>query len=179
MRTKPPVLTKSSARRLWAITMASALILGGSAPFGWSEPSNQTDRVHPQASAPWQDNQIIQPEQLVKLLSADKGEKPLVLCVGFSVLYQGGHIVGAKFAGPTARPQGIQALKRAVQGVPKDKSIVVYCGCCPWNRCPNVRPAFTTLQDLGFTHVKVLSIPTNFRDDWVDKGFPIEKGPEK
>jgi thiosulfate/3-mercaptopyruvate sulfurtransferase len=179
MRTKLPVWTKSSSRRPWVITMAAALMLGGSAPFCWSGPSNQTDQVRPQPSAPWQDNQIIQPEQLVKALSAAKGQKPLVFCVGFPVLFQGGHIVGAKFAGPACKPQGIQALKRAAQGLPRDKQIVVYCGCCPWKRCPNIRPAFAILHDLGFTNVKVLSIPTNFREDWVDKGFPIEKGPEK
>ena len=179
MRSKLLMLTRSSARRLWVIILTTALISGGSAPLCWSGPASQTNQVRPEPPAPWQDNQVIEPEQLVKSLSAAKGGKPLVLCVGFPVLYQGGHIVGAKFAGPAAKPEGIQALKRAVQGLPRDAQIVVYCGCCPWERCPNVRPAFSTLQDLGFTNVKVLSIPTNFREDWIARGFPIEKGPEK
>jgi thiosulfate/3-mercaptopyruvate sulfurtransferase len=179
MRSIVPVSTRSSARQLWVILMTTALISAGSAPYCWSGPSSQTNQVRPQPPAPWQDHQVIEPEQLVKSLSAAKGGKPLVLCVGFPVLYQGGHIVGAKFAGPAARPAGIQALKRAVQGLPRDAQIVVYCGCCPWQRCPNVRPAFSTLQDLGFTNVKVLSLPTNFREDWIARGFPIEKGPEK
>lgn len=178
MRTKLPALTRPSACRLCVIIMATAVIFGGSAPFCCSAPFNRTDQVHSQPSVPWRDNQVIQPKQLVKSLSAAKGEKPLVLCVGFAVLYQGGHIVGAKFAGPAMRPEGIQALKRAVQGLPKDKKIVVYCGCCPWTRCPNVRPAFRTLEGLGFTNVKVLSVPTNFHEDWIAEGFPIQKGPE-
>ena len=179
MRPKLPVLTRCSARRLRVILMSAALISGGSAPLCWSGPANPTNQVRPAPPVPWRDNQVIEPEQLVKSLAAAKGGKPLVLCVGFPVLYQGGHIVGAKFAGPAAKPEGIQALKRAVQGLSRDARIVVYCGCCPWERCPNVRPAFSTLQDLGFTNVKVLSIPTNFREDWIAKGFPIEKGPGK
>lgn len=175
MRRKSPVSATCSVGWLWMTTIATALILGASAPFCWSTQSNQTD----QPSNPWHNNQVIQPKQLAKILSAANGEKPLVICVGFPVLYQGGHIVGAAFAGPARSPEGIQALKHAVKALPKDKPIVVYCGCCPWNRCPNIRPAFRTLQDLGFTHLKVLSIPTNFHKDWVDQGFPIAKGPEK
>ncbi len=60
--------------------------------------------------------------------------------------------------------------------LPKDKQIVLYCGCCPWNRCPNVGPAYKRLHDLGFTNVKVLYIANNFGDDWVNKGYPAVKG---
>lgn len=179
MRTRLPRLARASALRLWVITAATAIACGGSTLRCWSGPSSQTGQVRAPSSAPWQSNQIIQPEALVKSLAPATGEKPLVICVGFPILYQGGHIVGAKFAGPACKPQGIQALKQVVQSLPKDKQIVLYCGCCPWKRCPNIRPAFRTMQELGFTNVKVLSIPTNFRKDWVDKGFPIEKGLDK
>ena len=54
--------------------------------------------------------------------------------------------------------------------------IVLYCGCCPWNRCPNVAPAFKLLRDLGFTSVKVLYMANNLGSDWVDKGYPVERG---
>src|SRR5438309_1189508 len=58
--------------------------------------------------------------------------------------------------------------------VPKDRQIVLYCGCCPWDHCPNIKPAFKLLQSMGFHQIKVLEIPTNFAQDWVDKGFPFE-----
>ena len=54
--------------------------------------------------------------------------------------------------------------------------IVLYCGCCPWGRCPNVGPAYKLLLDMGFTRVKVLYLADNFGADWVNKGFPVESG---
>src|SRR5579884_773036 len=87
--------------------------------------------------------------------------KPLVFYVGFPVLYRTNHIPGALFAGPASKPDGLEALKQAVAKLPKDADIVIYCGCCPWNHCPNVRPAFRALRDLGYTRVKVVEIPTN------------------
>jgi len=54
--------------------------------------------------------------------------------------------------------------------------IVLYCGCCPWNHCPNVKPAYDALQAMGFRNLKVLYIANNFGADWVDKGYPTAKG---
>jgi hypothetical protein len=40
--------------------------------------------------------------------------------------------------------------------------------------CPNIRPAFQTLNDLGYTNVHILDLPSNFRADWMEKGYPVE-----
>jgi len=53
---------------------------------------------------------------------------------------------------------------------------VIYCGCCPFDHCPNIRPAYTALNAMGFKKLRVLVLPTNFATDWVDKGFPMQKG---
>jgi len=53
---------------------------------------------------------------------------------------------------------------------------VIYCGCCPWSHCPNVKSADDALRAMGFIHVKVLYISNNFGADWVDKGYPVGKG---
>ena len=169
---------KPQAFRRGMITMISLLILGASAAWSWAGPARPPHSSHTSPANPWQTNQVVQPAALAKTLSADTGIRPLVLCVGFPILYQGGHIVGAQLAGPASRPAGLQALKRAVRHLPHHKHIVIYCGCCPWNRCPNIRPAFRTLRKLGFTNVQVLSLPTNFRTDWIARGFPIKKGPD-
>jgi thiosulfate/3-mercaptopyruvate sulfurtransferase len=174
-----PRLARSSARRLWLTTMATALAFGGSAPFCWGEPPDQTDQISIQSSDSWQTSQLVGPQELVKSLSAATGEKPLVICVGFPFLYQGGHIVGSKFAGPGRKPEGIQALKHEMEGLLQDKQIVLYCGCCPWKDCPNIRPAFRAVQEWGFKNARALYLPTNFRQDWIAKGFPIEKGTDK
>jgi hypothetical protein len=70
----------------------------------------------------------------------------------------------------------LQLLESKVASTPKNALIVIYCGCCPWNRCPNVGPAYARLHDLGFTNVKVLYMANNFGDDWVAKGYRVEQG---
>jgi hypothetical protein len=65
-------------------------------------------------------------------------------------------------------------LKRASANVPKNADIVIYCGCCPMDKCPNVRPAYRALKELGFTNVRVLSLPTNIHTDWDSKDYPSE-----
>ena len=121
-------------------------------------------------------SRLIQPEALVQLLKAGENEKPLILQVGSRVMFSQAHIPGSDYAGPGSQAPGIQSLENTVSAVPKDKQIVLYCGCCPWNRCPNVGPAYKRLHDLGFTNVKVLYIANNFGDDWVNKGYPAVKG---
>jgi hypothetical protein len=58
--------------------------------------------------------------------------------------------------------------------VPKDADIVLYCGCCPMVKCPNIRPAYRALREMGFQHVRVLNIATNMHEDWFGKGYPSE-----
>ena len=97
--------------------------------------------------------------------------KPLILQVGSKVLFAESHIPGAEFFGPAAPPD---ALAQRVAKLPRTTAIVLYCGCCPWERCPNIAPAFQKLQALGFTNVKVLHIAQNFGQDWAQKGYPVE-----
>ncbi|HUB31070.1 MAG TPA: rhodanese-like domain-containing protein [Terracidiphilus sp.] len=117
---------------------------------------------------------VIQPEALQASLQS--GEKPLVLQVGSHVMFTQAHIPGAQYAGPGSQPSGLQLLESRLAKTSKAQSIVLYCGCCPWNRCPNVGPAYHRLHDLGFTHVKVLYIADNFGQDWVAKGYRADKG---
>ena len=49
-------------------------------------------------------------------------------------------------------------LKEAVEKLPRDREIVIYCGCCPWDKCPNMQPAFAALREMGFTKAKALFI---------------------
>jgi thiosulfate/3-mercaptopyruvate sulfurtransferase len=119
---------------------------------------------------------LIQPEELARILQAPKGDKPLIFHVGYRVLYQQAHIPHSEYIGPASDPQGIERLRQRVQGLPRTQYIVLYCGCCPWNKCPNVDPAYKELRAMGFRNVKLLYIADNFGKDWVDKGYPVAKG---
>lgn len=114
---------------------------------------------------------LMQPAELVALL----GKKPMVICVAFPFLYRAAHIEGALYGGAGAKPEGLATLAALVKSVAKDKEIVLYCGCCPWDHCPNLEPAFNKLKSLGFTRVKAVMIPTNLHTDWITKGYPTTK----
>ena len=120
--------------------------------------------------------QLIQPAELVKLLKESGSVRPVVFQVGSFVMFQQAHIPNAGFAGPTSQKNGLILLKKFAAPLKKDQLIVIYCGCCPWGRCPNIGPAFKELHDLGFTNVKALYLANNFGDDWVSKGYPVERG---
>lgn len=118
---------------------------------------------------------LVQPDELLKVLQS-KGEKPVVLMIGFQNMYAQAHIPSAEFIGPGMEASGISRLRERAKTLDKKRSIVLYCGCCPWQHCPNVDPAFKVLRQLGFTKVKVLYIANNFGQDWMNKGYPVEKG---
>jgi hypothetical protein len=122
---------------------------------------------------PWTAADLIEPVQLADILKAGAAQ-PHILCVAFPVLYGTRHIAGAEFAGPGTKPEGIASLKQAVSQCPKTADVVLYCGCCPMVRCPNIRPAYRALKEGGFGHVRVLSLPIGFHQDWESKGYPVE-----
>ncbi len=120
--------------------------------------------------------ELLQPKELEQLLRSSGGEKPLILQVGSHVLYAEAHIPGSEYIGAAGQDAGLQALQERVKGLERSQFIILYCGCCPWTKCPNIHPAYRQLHVLGFTRVKVLYLATNFGTDWVNKGYPVAKG---
>jgi len=114
---------------------------------------------------------LIQPKELA---AVPREKAPAVLYVGPNVLYRSKHIPGSVFAGPGNTAQGLDLLKAAAEKLPRTQEIVIYCGCCPWDRCPNIKPAIEALRAMGFPKVKALYLPTGFKVDWIDKQLPVE-----
>lgn len=117
---------------------------------------------------------LINPSNVAALIQA-KSQKPLILQVGSHVLFQQAHVPGSEYVGAST-PDGRQQLQKRVASLPKDKFIILYCGCCPWEHCPNVKPAYEELHGMGFTNFKVMFVQHDFGKDWVEKGYPISKG---
>jgi rhodanese-related sulfurtransferase len=136
-------------------------------------------QAHGQASA-IPTNRLLNPEDLVKLLQTSGREKdkdkPLLLQVGSHVLFAQAHIPGSEYIGSASTENGLVQLRKRTDSLPRTQLIVLYCGCCPWSHCPNVKPADDALHAMGFTNVKVLYIADNFGTNWVDKGYPVAKG---
>jgi len=116
----------------------------------------------------------IQPAQLAAMIHS--GHAPTILQVGFTTLYQEAHIPGAIHAGPAVSDNGLALLRKTAEHLDRQKLLVIYCGCCPWPKCPNIRPAFEELRKMGFTNVKAVYIPHNFGTDWISHGYPTVKG---
>ena len=133
----------------------------------WAAPQSASATTIPAA-------QLIHADELNNLLHARGADRPLILQVGSRMMFDQAHIPGSEYAGPGSQAQGVGLLRGRVGTLPRSTSIVLYCGCCPWNRCPNVGPAYQLLREMGFTQVKVLYLANNFGDDWVNRGFPVE-----
>jgi hypothetical protein len=138
------------------------------------KPGPSQGKSTPLASIPAAE--LINTQDLAKILQSPQGERPFLIYVGFRLPYTQAHIPGSEYFGPAANQAVVQQLPKHVQGLARNRSIVIYCGCCPWSHFPNVKPAYEALHNLGFTKLKVLYIPDNLGTDWVNKGYPVEKG---
>lgn len=126
---------------------------------------------------PWTGADAIDPIKLAEELAhANASTSPTILYVGFKPLFAGGHITGAAYHGTSSTAAGLAEVKKWAATLPRTTYLVIYCGCCPFGYCPNIRPAFVALHAMGFTRLRVLVMPNNFASDWVEKGYPVEKG---
>jgi thiosulfate/3-mercaptopyruvate sulfurtransferase len=135
-------------------------------PAGGSDPKKPEQPLGP----------MLPPSELAKRIDAIKAGKIVVFYVGPALLFAQGRVPGARQLPETGTAQGREALTRAIQETPKETEIVVYCGCCPYRPCQNVRPASEVLRASGRTNAKYLDLPTNFKTDWASKGYPVERG---
>ncbi|MHB1177690.1 MAG: rhodanese-like domain-containing protein [Daejeonella sp.] len=119
---------------------------------------------------PWSKNQLIQPNQLAMLINNPKAAKPLIFNIGVVE-----DIKGARNMGAASEKENLERFKKVLAKLPKNASLVVYCGCCPFEKCPNIRPAFKALQSGGFTKGRLLNLQTNIKTDWINKGYPLAK----
>lgn len=126
-------------------------------------------RVLPQSDEPWTDKQLKDPAVLAATLTDSKAPKPVIFNIG--PVQQ---IKSAIAIGPTGVKDNLDKLKQQLDNLPKDTEVIIYCGCCPFRRCPNVRPAFELLQKMKFKNAKLLNLPTSLNEDWISKGYPLE-----
>jgi len=125
------------------------------------------------AQNPWKPSELTAPAKIAEELKTPDPSRH-IFYVGFPILYKGAHVKDASFTGPCSKKEGTDLLTAALKDVPHDAEVIIYCGCCPFVRCPNIRPAYQVLKDLGYTRIKVLDLPTNLHTDWVEKGYPID-----
>lgn len=125
---------------------------------------------HPQGGDPWTKDQLIAPADLAKVITTHKGKTPKIYSIGFEA-----GIPGSIVMGPVSDKTNLDKFTTALTKLPKNTYLVVYCGCCPFVHCPNVRPAVRLLKEMGFTNFRLLDLEHNLKADWIDKGYPMDK----
>jgi thiosulfate/3-mercaptopyruvate sulfurtransferase len=119
---------------------------------------------------PWTSQQLLAPADLAKTLNNPKSPQPMIFSIGMQAIIKGSIDIG-----PVMMSENLNVLKQKLSNLPKNSQIVVYCGCCPFSRCPNIRPAMALLKEMQFTNYKLLNMPQNVKVDWIDKGYPMSE----
>jgi thiosulfate/3-mercaptopyruvate sulfurtransferase len=109
---------------------------------------------------------LMEPAQLAQIIQKNEAS-PIIYSIG-----PGAVIKNSVDIGSIKEPVNMQEFKNRLSKLPKDADIVVYCGCCPFEHCPNVRPAVAALKEMKFTNYKLLNLSHNVKTDWLDKGYP-------
>jgi hypothetical protein len=117
----------------------------------------------------WTSKQLIEPSALAGAIKA-KEDVPFIISVG-----PGAVIPNSVHTGMASEKEGLDKLKEQLGRLSKDQKIVIYCGCCPFEHCPNVRPAINLLKEMNFTNYYLLNLPSNIKKDWIDQGYPAIK----
>lgn len=122
------------------------------------------------AGEPWTGSQLMEPAELNKILNNPKLPQPIIYSIGYQAVIKNSINIGAG-----GNKETIKKLRKLLSKLPKDSKIVVYCGCCPFGPCPNIRPVFLLLNEMGFKNHKLLNLAHNIKVDWIDKGYAVKK----
>jgi len=117
---------------------------------------------------PWTNSQLIEPSDL-NIIISKQNKLPNIISVG-----PGKVIPNSIGVGECRYEKNLNILKNHLLSFSKDSEIILYCGCCPFKDCPNIRPAFSLLNSLGYKNHKLLNIRNNIKTDWIDMNYPID-----
>lgn len=114
----------------------------------------------------WTNDQLMEPSTLANTLLENKNI-PVILSVG-----PGAIIPHSIDIGMVSEKENKIKLDDTLSKLSKDAKIIIYCGCCPFEHCPNIRPAIEELKKMKFTNFHLLNLSTNIKTDWISKGYP-------
>jgi thiosulfate/3-mercaptopyruvate sulfurtransferase len=120
------------------------------------------------SNEPWNSSQLMEPAKLADQINKNEN-LPVIYNIGPS-----GRIKTSIYIGSAGDEENLQKLKTNLTNRDREETIVIYCGCCPFKDCPNIRPAFSLLKTMDFEKPFLLNLPDNLKTDWIDKGYPME-----
>ncbi len=118
----------------------------------------------------WTKEQLMPTKDLAEKIKTNAKDKPIIFNCGPME-----NIKTAVFVGRATSATFSDKIKSTLSMEAKTKAIVVYCGCCSYSSCPNLKPAYDEVLKQGFKNVKVLELPEGIKPDWVAKGYPTEE----
>jgi hypothetical protein len=130
---------------------------------------SSTTYCHAQGAITWTEKQLIEPSELANIITNKKDSIVIVSVGPFNT------IPNAINIGMVSEKGGLEKFKTQLNAIDRNKTIVIYCGCCPYEHCPNVRPALDALKQMNFTNYYLLDLPNNIKINWIDKGYPVTK----
>ena len=119
---------------------------------------------------PWTASQLMPTSELAALINDPAAKKPLIINIGPQAV-----IKGSVDVGPGKEKENIKKLEKMLSKEDKNREVVLYCGCCPFDKCPNIRPAFSLIKEKGFAKAKLLDVPKNIKTNWIDQGYPVNE----
>jgi thiosulfate/3-mercaptopyruvate sulfurtransferase len=114
----------------------------------------------------WTSKQLTEPAELAATLKTNK-DLPVMFSVG-----PGAVIPNSIDVGMVKDEKNLAKFQEEISKLPKSTNILIYCGCCPFEHCPDVRPAIALLKSMKFTNYHLLDLPHNIKTDWIAKGYP-------
>ncbi|WP_406843457.1 rhodanese-like domain-containing protein [Flavobacterium soyae] len=117
---------------------------------------------------PWNASQLMEPAELAWMITNSSQVLPIIINIGPAATIKGSVNIGS-----ASEKVNIDKLCNFLKKQKKTREIVVYCGCCPFDKCPNIRPAFEVLNKMGFKNQKVLSLQKNIKTNWIDMKYPV------
>ncbi len=146
-----------------ASVLFSSLLLTGILVVLYSFYSGFRTRADPE---PWKDSQLMSPAALQQRLTDKTAAAPLILSIGPGAVIKGSEDIGAAH-----EDSNMVKFRQRLSSIPWNKELIIYCGCCPFVHCPNIRPAFAVLNEMKFTNARLLNIAHNIKTDWISKGY--------
>ena len=120
---------------------------------------------------PWRSDQLLDPAELAARIIRDlHAHQPVLLSIGPAAVIKNSIDVG-----PTQDKANLERLRVELDKLSRKSDVVIYCGCCPFKNCPNIRPAFRLMNEMKFERHKLLNLSSNIKMDWIDKGYPVNE----
>lgn len=117
----------------------------------------------------WTSKDLTAPSDLAATLKSNKNV-PIMFSIG-----PGAIIPNSIDIGMVKDKKNMDKFRAQISKLPKTANILIYCGCCPYEHCPDVRPAIALLKNMKFTNYHLLDLPQNIKTDWIAKGYPTKE----